>query len=476
MDRHRLRKIGFQFSGLCERFDSAADRATKSSQLARHVDDYRTQAGRLLIEAIDLGGFPRERRVENRGWWDRRQARFPGLIPALYGEFPQWALKNVTVNGVEFVNQPDPEANARILADAVKPLEDWQCLNSWYFAVGSWLAGKFPERFRPGANQWDWNQAVVNAKGQPLDRDLKPLVGRWYRNGKRLPKSFVWSPKKTDAAYQWKRDGIIANKTDFYDESDWLNLRRIQAEISSDACRLLAELIEATVVAAGIPPGLIEAAAQHWSLEGALLWLAGRDDMRPANKAELANHPYAHATVDGEVFAEAILWVHSRATWNTRRNGAELYDYFGQLARGIVVDAEIRELVVPQLRALDTIENRRALWTELITRFPRVVDDVHVACYRDAAHEGHRLAQVGPVTPTDLMTLTKAAELVAHLTGNTCSDDTIRRRTRGAEPLLMGFQTENGIRVSEAEVREKAWRVKVATNRRGIRKRKPTAE
>lgn len=75
---------------------------------------------------------------------------------------------------------------------------------------------------------------------------------------------------------------------------------------------------------------------------------------------------------EGEPVSFALTWIHSQCTWSSRRNGAELWDYIGQLSRGGIVDAVVRESVVPQLRRLDAWEHGRALWTEILSRFPHV--------------------------------------------------------------------------------------------------------
>ena len=108
------------------------------------------------------------------------------------------------------------------------------------------------------------------------------------------------------------------------------------------------------------------------TLLDALISLHRRNDIRPIIRTERKDHREHRTHLAGEPIAFALTWVHSRCNWPSRRNGAELWDYVGQSARGDIVDAEVREAVVPELRAVDTAETRRAFWTELLSRFPNI--------------------------------------------------------------------------------------------------------
>jgi len=108
---------------------------------------------------------------------------------------------------------------------------------------------------------------------------------------------------------------------------------------------------------------------------------------------------------EGEPFNFAITWVHSRCTWSSRRNGAELWDYIGQLSRGDIVDGEVREIVVPRLREVDTPEHRRAFWSELLSRFQQVELATANAVQNDAQVESDDSLD-------DLVTLDQAAAVV----------------------------------------------------------------
>lgn len=68
--------------------------------------------------------------------------------------------------------------------------------------------------------------------------------------------------------------------------------------------------------------------------------------------------------------------------------------------------------------------------------------------------------------PTDLIGCTKAAFIVRDITKGDCSDDTIRNRTRETPPLLTAYDDNGFIAVSEAEVREKAYRIKKTVGRK----------
>ncbi len=74
----------------------------------------------------------------------------------------------------------------------------------------------------------------------------------------------------------------------------------------------------------------------------------------------------------GEPLAFALTWAHGRCTWSSRRGGGELWDYVNQLSQGGIVDPAVREVVVPQLRMLETLEHRRAFWNQILSRFPQV--------------------------------------------------------------------------------------------------------
>ena len=111
---------------------------------------------------------------------------------------------------------------------------------------------------------------------------------------------------------------------------------------------------------------------RYSTLLDALIYLGRRNDIRPTTTSERDGGNEHRTHVTGEPIAFALVWVHSRCTWESPRNGGELWDYVGQSARGDIVDAEVREVVVPQLRAIETPEMRRSLWSELLFRFPHI--------------------------------------------------------------------------------------------------------
>jgi hypothetical protein len=203
------------------------------NHLKTDVGQSAIQAGRLLIRAIDADAFPKSRKKKNGDWWDRSRGRVPGGPVAVFGSI-DWAP-----------GQPAPDRSPKYLAAVTKPSTAAQFQACWTFAIGSWLVRSFPDRFRHGAAEADWRHAVLDAVGCPVGRDGKPLTGRWYKNGKRLPKSFEWSPD-CGGGYTWRREGEVAYEKDSYDQTDWLARLRIRAEVYADACLALADLLSDT--------------------------------------------------------------------------------------------------------------------------------------------------------------------------------------------------------------------------------------
>lgn len=100
-----------------------------------------------------------------------------------------------------------------------------------------------------------------------------------------------------------------------------------------------------------VSPAALAAALERCpTLESALVYLARQDDEGPV--------------------AAAIKWVHGQCSWQSLRNGGELWDYVGQRSRDEIIDATVREIVVPQLDKLSTPDICRALWLELLAGFP----------------------------------------------------------------------------------------------------------
>ena len=110
-------------------------------------------------------------------------------------------------------------------------------------AVGRWLAKRFPERFRHNAARWDWSRLAMNSKRQVLGPDGKPIRVRWYRKGKALRPGFRPPARSLPGEYERRLSAKPAYADDFYDESDWLEHLRIQAEVYADACSTLSDLI-----------------------------------------------------------------------------------------------------------------------------------------------------------------------------------------------------------------------------------------
>lgn len=201
-------RIASDFQRLKEWFEKRADRDTKPSHLLAAVEQSAVQAGRLLDAAAGAGAF------EGDSWW--RDGRSP--------------------------------AHPRDRYDS--DIEFYRAL--WFWAIGSWLARKYPTRFRVSAVAWDWAVPATDKNGRLLDKDGKPLRYRWYRDGEPLPDD--WTGDLSDGAqYESRMEGTPAEAHDFYDEPYALVHLRFRAAAYSDACRVLAELIrerhEATPIA-----------------------------------------------------------------------------------------------------------------------------------------------------------------------------------------------------------------------------------
>ncbi|QOJ18612.1 MAG: hypothetical protein HRU76_13920 [Phycisphaeraceae bacterium] len=250
-----LTAIARGFRALAERYTGDVERDTKAGHLAFNVRARNIQASRLLVAAIDAGAFPKVRAELNGAWWDRATGRLPGGVLTIYGTIT-WKQ-----------GEPLPDDRPEYLADAAKPLTPEQHAMCWVHALTSWLYPKFQPRFRHDANKLDWSHCATDAEGKPVDRTGRTLEAHWYRNGERLPDG--WNPANVcdGAHYELKLDGEIAKREDFYSEVDWLAHHRVRAEVHGDACRLLAELIDAGIQLA--PPA------------GARGDAGGNDDARP---------------------------------------------------------------------------------------------------------------------------------------------------------------------------------------------------
>jgi len=260
MDDHTLSAVSKQFRAVANRLREAAQRVVKAEHLESHLSDYDTQAARLLITAIDGRAFSKERRQQNKGWWDRSIGRFPGGILAVYAQPPSALFKSgeMEFNGqkiaLHFDHTPEmaQEAERQFLTDAQKDFTSPQLRRCWVFAISSWLSKQFPTRFRADAAQWDWWHAVMDAEGKPLNKRGRPIKGRWYVDGE-LASSISKLPDK--ANLQWKTDEAFVGTTDEYDDADWLEHQRVRAEVHADACDLLGELIEGAIDPAAPKPG-----------------------------------------------------------------------------------------------------------------------------------------------------------------------------------------------------------------------------
>jgi len=235
--RQTLKCLAREFLRLSGRFDRFVSLSEKVRHLAENVHQCAVQAGRLLVSAIDAGAFPGSARERNGDWWDRRIGRVPGGPFAIPGTF-QWKL-----------GDPLPHQAPAYLVAAAGAFDAQQFSAVWMFAVGSWLVRDFPDRFRDKARSYDWSQILTDKAGYPIGKNGKRLEPRWYKNGKLLPKSFEYAFQKDGANYSGRLNGRLVLREELYDEADWLAHLRIRAEVYSDACRVLAELIDPDEVA-----------------------------------------------------------------------------------------------------------------------------------------------------------------------------------------------------------------------------------
>lgn len=224
-----LQRIARDFWRLSRRFQDYARRSRKVSHLKVDVYASAVRAGRLLVAAIDGGAFPKSSRKENGEWWDRREGRVPGGPLAVLGGWEE---------GGPSANQESEYLTAVAgLSDAK------QFAACWTFAVGSWLVRAFPDRFRRNAGSWDWTHILTDDEGHPIGSDGKRLVGRWYKNGKPLPKNSKALRRGDVGKYEWRLEGQLVRREELYDEADWLACLRIRAEVYCDACLVLSDLI-----------------------------------------------------------------------------------------------------------------------------------------------------------------------------------------------------------------------------------------
>ncbi len=226
-----LQRIARDFRRLSRRFHDYARRSRKVSHLDVNVCASAVQAGRLLVAAIDGGAFPKSSRKKNAEWWDRREGRVPGGPVAVLGSL-RWKK-----------GEPSPEQAPEYLATAAGLLDAKQLALCWTFAVGSWLVRAFPDRFREGAASWDWTHILTDDEGHAIGTNGKRLVGRWYKNGKPLPRNFKGPRRGAVGRYGWRLKGQLVRREELYDEADWLERLRIRAEVYCDACLVLSELI-----------------------------------------------------------------------------------------------------------------------------------------------------------------------------------------------------------------------------------------
>lgn len=208
MRNYQLRLIAREFFLLAERFEQWS-RSSRIQHLSVHLAANHVRAGRLLEQAAKAGGF------EGESYWRNGE-------PAHF-------------NFSQRTSPPDDE--------------HWCLL--WIFAIGPWLVKRFPDRFRKNAHAWDWKYVATDESGHPVDKNRRPLRGRWYKNGKAMPRGFKPPSGGNRAGYSWRLEGELAWSTDFYDEADALEHQRVRAEVYADACRVLADFITSRIEGGG---------------------------------------------------------------------------------------------------------------------------------------------------------------------------------------------------------------------------------
>ena len=230
-----MTRLAGDFRLIGNRFEEYARQASKAQHLLVNLHECAVRAGRLLISAIDADCFPEAQTDVNGGWWDRHLGRLPGGVLAVSGGF-SWSK-----------GDPAPNSAPDYLEKATQSFSPDQLRRCWTFAIGSWLARRFPDRFRHNAEKWDWKQIATDQAGQPLGRDGEPLRVRSYKDGKPLSTEEaerLISGVPSAGHYETKTAGEFAYVGDSYDQSDSLAHHRIRAEVYSDGCRLMADLIE----------------------------------------------------------------------------------------------------------------------------------------------------------------------------------------------------------------------------------------
>lgn len=227
-----LNQIVEAFRNLAQRLERCESAAVKSDHLGKNVGATMVQAGYLIIEAIDAGVFPESRKEANAGWWSRKHARIPGGPVAWYDTIQK------------AFNEECRGESSSFKLDVIQQPSTQSAHGVWIHTIG-WLARSFPSRLRHQAAASNWTHIAKDEHGRWLGKDGTPLKGNWYFNGELLPDDFKPAPGEFKPGFQWRLDGDFLYEHERFDEADHLNSQRIRAEVSQDACSLLAELIGA---------------------------------------------------------------------------------------------------------------------------------------------------------------------------------------------------------------------------------------
>lgn len=218
---------------LADLFDLHAKQDAKPEHLSRNVAELTPKAGRLLLQAIDAGAFPKADLERNGAWWDRAIGRIPGGPFVAHSGGFKWSA---TDGG----SGPDATITGT-------PTHD-QARLCWTFAVGSWLIKAFPQRFRQGGEQYDWTHIARDAEGHPVDASGRRIGHKWFLNGEPIDGDAVADAYRTLAdgdTLHAEADGKTVTVESQFDRDDVMAHCRAQADVNACACRLLAHLIEA---------------------------------------------------------------------------------------------------------------------------------------------------------------------------------------------------------------------------------------
>jgi hypothetical protein len=210
------------FRILAGRFRSVADRAPKKSHISSSIVNRSIQAARLLWLAICADAFPADRKDRNGAWWCVDDGRIPGGVLTLGADG----------------------------AGGIKPLDindTGQCQRLWMLALAGWLVPRFPHRFQHEVPHQGFPR-FKRINGVMVDKDGMPLRVAYSYRGKPVDATLAEAGKA-----RWDTCEALnapIDVRDEFDELDWIEDLRVQADSYADACDLLADLLITAVHAA----------------------------------------------------------------------------------------------------------------------------------------------------------------------------------------------------------------------------------